>query len=206
MHLCEYQSSRSFIDLGLRSLWLNVCQHFQKTSPLKHLGQFQSNFICSILTIWGSEMCSNNHGHMINMASMPIYGKNLKTSSSPKPLGWLAWNLIFSVSWLSTTKFLQMVTLCWPSPIYVTVRFGPLEYWLGKRWDIAFFQNNGNLWYESRYYMKFSECLVTNQHSDFKIIWQKGSSSQTLSRLLKQSCSLKNLTTSIGTSLSYIPI
>ena len=64
----------------LRSLWLNVCQHFQKTSHLKHLDQFQSNFICSILTIWGSEICSNGHDHMINMASIPIDGKNLDTS------------------------------------------------------------------------------------------------------------------------------
>ena len=25
-------------------------------------------------------------GHMTNMAAMPIYGKNLKTSSSPEPI------------------------------------------------------------------------------------------------------------------------
>ena len=25
-------------------------------------------------------------GHMINMAAMPIYGKNLKKSSSPEPI------------------------------------------------------------------------------------------------------------------------
>ena len=29
---------------------------------------------------------TNEFGHMTNMAAMPIYGKNLKTSSSPEPI------------------------------------------------------------------------------------------------------------------------
>ena len=29
---------------------------------------------------------SNDVGHMTNMAAMPIYGKNLKQSSSPEPI------------------------------------------------------------------------------------------------------------------------
>ena len=29
----------------------------------------------------------NGHGHMTKMAAMPIYGKNLKRSSSPEPKG-----------------------------------------------------------------------------------------------------------------------
>ena len=35
--------------------------------------------------------------------------------------------------------------------------------------------------------------LVTSQKSDFKLIWQKWSISQTLPRLFKPSCTLKNL-------------
>ena len=34
----------------------------------------------------GKKSCSNGMGHMTNMAAMPIYGKNLKKSSSPEPL------------------------------------------------------------------------------------------------------------------------
>ena len=34
----------------------------------------------------GKKSCSNCLGHMTNMAAMPIYGKNLKKSSSPEPL------------------------------------------------------------------------------------------------------------------------
>ena len=34
----------------------------------------------------GKKNCSNGLGHMTKMAAMPIYGKNLKKSSSPEPL------------------------------------------------------------------------------------------------------------------------
>ena len=34
----------------------------------------------------GKKNCSNGLGHMTNMATMPIYGKNLQKSSSPEPL------------------------------------------------------------------------------------------------------------------------
>ena len=35
----------------------------------------------------GSKVCSNSPVHMTKMAAMPIYGKNLKKSSSPEPKG-----------------------------------------------------------------------------------------------------------------------
>ena len=34
----------------------------------------------------GKTICSNGLDHMTNMAAMPIYGKNLKKSSSPEPI------------------------------------------------------------------------------------------------------------------------
>ena len=34
----------------------------------------------------GKKNCSNGLGHMTNMAAMPIYGKNLKKSTSPEPI------------------------------------------------------------------------------------------------------------------------
>ena len=38
-------------------------------------------------TSWegGTKVCINGRGHMTKMAAMPIYGKNLKKSSSPEP-------------------------------------------------------------------------------------------------------------------------
>ena len=35
----------------------------------------------------GTKVCSAGPGHMTKMATMPIYGKNLKKSSSPEPKG-----------------------------------------------------------------------------------------------------------------------
>ena len=32
------------------------------------------------------KICINDLDHMTNMAAMPIYGKNLKQSSSPEPI------------------------------------------------------------------------------------------------------------------------
>ena len=37
--------------------------------------------------VGGTKVCSNGPGHMTKMAAMPIYGKNLKKSSSPEPKG-----------------------------------------------------------------------------------------------------------------------
>ena len=35
----------------------------------------------------GTKIYSNGPGHMTKVAAMPIYGKNLKKSSSPEPKG-----------------------------------------------------------------------------------------------------------------------
>ena len=66
-----------------------VCQHFQRASPMKLLGQFQLNFICSLLAKGGKKVYIFHPGHMTKMATMPTYGKNLKKSSSPEPIGQL---------------------------------------------------------------------------------------------------------------------
>ena len=34
----------------------------------------------------GTKVCSNGPGHMTKMADMPIYGKNMKNSSSLEPI------------------------------------------------------------------------------------------------------------------------
>ena len=58
----------------------------------------------------------NELGHMTNMAAMPIYGKNLKKSSSPELAGWPL-NLVCSIVNVSTTKIIQIMTQGWPWPI-----------------------------------------------------------------------------------------
>ena len=43
---------------------------------------------------WGKEGFLNSTGHVTKMAAMPIYGKNLKKSSSLEPKGWWPWILV----------------------------------------------------------------------------------------------------------------
>ena len=66
--------------------------------------------------IW-MKINTNELSHMTNMAAMPIYGKNLKKSTSPEPIcGW-PWNLVCSIVYVSTTKIIQIISLGWPWPI-----------------------------------------------------------------------------------------
>ena len=52
----------------------------------------------------------NELGHITSMASMPIYGKNLKKSSSTEPID-------LEIVYGSTTKIVQIMTLGWPWPV-----------------------------------------------------------------------------------------
>ena len=64
----------------------------------------------------GTKLCSNGPGHITKMATMSIDGKNLKKSSSEPKCRW-PWKLVCSIGCLSTTKFVQMMTLDWPWPV-----------------------------------------------------------------------------------------
>ena len=61
----------------------------------------------------GMKIYTNELGHMTNMAAMPIYGKNLKKSSSPEPIDPWPWNFVCSIVYASTTKVVQIMTLGW---------------------------------------------------------------------------------------------
>ena len=45
----------------------------------------------------GTKVCINSPGRMTKVAAMPIYGKNLKKSSSPEPAGRFPRNLVCSI-------------------------------------------------------------------------------------------------------------
>ena len=68
---------------------------------------------------------------MTNMATMPIYGKNLKKSSSPEPIDRWPWNLVCSIVYASTTKMFKL----WPwvelDPFYAKVKFDNIGFYMG---------------------------------------------------------------------------
>ena len=78
---------------------------------------------------------------MTNMAAMPIYGKNLKKSSSPEPVDPWHWNLVCSIMYGSTTKVVQIKSLVWPWPILHQGQFGHIGFCMGKSENYLFFGN-----------------------------------------------------------------
>ena len=74
---------------------------------------------------------------MTKMADMPIYGKNLKKSSS-EPKGRWPWNLVCNIGSSSTTKFVQMMTLGWPWPVLRQGQiWSPFVWEIGKTMDFS---------------------------------------------------------------------
>ena len=81
---------------------------------------------------------TNELGHMTNMATMPIYGKNLKKSNSPEAIDRWPWNLVCSIVYASTTKVANY-DLGWPWPI---LRQGQIWWHMllyGRKWNFFFF-------------------------------------------------------------------
>ena len=74
----KFWRSKPYGDLSqglhVRSI---VCQHFQRASSLKLLGQFYFNFICSLLAK-GKRKFIFCPGHMTKMATMPLQVRTLK--------------------------------------------------------------------------------------------------------------------------------
>ena len=81
---------------------------------------------------------TNELGHMTNMATMPIYGKNLKKSNSPEAIDRWPWNLVCSIVYASTTKVANYdLGWLWPILRQVQIRWHMLLY--GRKWKLFFF-------------------------------------------------------------------
>ena len=109
----------------------------------------------------GTKVYSNSPGHLTKMATMPIYGKNLKKSSSLELKGLWPWNLVCSIWCLSTTKFVQRMTLGWPWHILRQGQILLLMLLYGKKVNNGFFRNYCRLWFEtSNRWPKWQEVSV----------------------------------------------
>ena len=64
-----------------------VRRPFSLNISLETTRPIEAKFHMESLWDGGMKVCSNGPGHMTKMATMPIYGKNLKKSSSPEPNG-----------------------------------------------------------------------------------------------------------------------
>ena len=82
MKLSEYQRSRSFFDPPQRSLRFQSLNLFFAET----VGWFGTKVHVKAYGRMGMKIYTNDLGHMTNMTAMPIYGKNLKKSSTPEPI------------------------------------------------------------------------------------------------------------------------
>ena len=108
--------------------------------------------------------------------AMPIYDKNLKTSSSPEPMNRWPWNFVCSIVYASATKVVQIMTLSWPSPILRQCQIWSHRLLYGKKWFFLFFGNYCSL--RSQSWLKHSTKWVNEVEwvSKVKVIlwpWSK---------------------------------
>ena len=120
------------------------CPYMVKNLKKSFSGPIKAKFHMESWWDGGTKVYSNGHGHMTKMATMPIYDKNLKKSSSPEPKGQWPWKLICSIGYSSTSKFVRMMTLSWHWPIL----------WQGQIWSLML------LYAEKGKIMAFSETIV----------------------------------------------
>ena len=79
---------------------------------------------------------TNELGYMTNMATMPIYGINLKKSSSPEAIDRWPWKLVCGIVYASTTKVVQIMTMGWPWPILRQCQIWSHRLLYGKKWKL----------------------------------------------------------------------
>ena len=120
--------------------WLKVTQisklnfFFSKT-----VGRFGTKVRMKAWRRIGIKINTNVLGHMTKMAAIPIYGKNLKKSSSPEPIDRWPWNLVCSIVYVCTTKIVQIISLGWPWPILCQGQIWSHRLLYGKKWQLFIF-------------------------------------------------------------------
>ena len=107
MTIYDNPRSISFTDLFSRSLRFSLFQtHLPKQNRL-----LKPNFICSLHGMLGMKMCLNVQ------ASKLIYEKKkLNKSRSSEPKSRWPWNLVYSIGYSSTSKFVEQIILGWTWP------------------------------------------------------------------------------------------
>ena len=84
---------------------------------------------------------TNELGHMTNMAAMPIYGKNLKKSSSPELIDRYLETLYVALSMQVLPRSFKLLPWVDFDTFYAKVKFGDIGFCMGKSENYLFFGN-----------------------------------------------------------------
>ena len=101
--IIKFQRSRLTFDLSAMVAHNGVFS--ETTWPI------EIKFHMTIPYDWLAKTYTNCYGHMTNMATMPIYGKNSLNLSSLEPKGHRLWDLVCSIGDVGPTWFAQMMNL-----------------------------------------------------------------------------------------------
>ena len=114
MTIYDNRWSRSFIDLCPRSLRFNI---FKLLFLKKSLGCLKPNFIWSLHGMLGWKYVQMFRVTCPKWCPGPYMIKTFKNHlRNQEALNRWPWNLVYSIGYLGTTKFVQMMTLGWPWP------------------------------------------------------------------------------------------
>ena len=184
------------------AIWNQSSLRFQSSNLFfsKTVGQFGTKVHMKAWRRIDMKINTNELGHMTKMATMPIYGKNLKKSSSPEPIDQWPWNLVCSIVYVSTTKIVQIISLGWPWPILRQGQIWSHRLLYGKKWKLFIFSSPEHKVLKVSYCdhpvsgvsrpscvvnNSFKAHLLLNYWTNFKIISQKCSPEAPLPKLLK---------------------
>ena len=118
---------------------------------------------------------------MTNMATMAIYGKNLK-KSSPEPVDRWPWNLVCSIVYASTTKVVQIMTLDWPWPILHQGQIWLHRLLYGRKWFL-FLETIAALGLKVAWSIQLNELMKLNEYQRSTSFFELGQRSFQISKL-----------------------
>ena len=155
MKICEYWSTRSYLDLGPRlCTYKNSNWIFSETTVPIWTKFCMKAFRYKEMKIWWHDA-----GHMTKMATKPIYGKTWprwpphlymvitgQKSSSPEPTGWFPRNRYVAFG----TPAHHSLFKWWPwsdfDLFYGKVKFGNLGFSMGKKWHHHLVEYIADIW------------------------------------------------------------
>ena len=117
---------------------------------------------------------TNELGHMTNMAAMPIYGKNLKKSSSLEPIDRWPWNLVCSIVYAGATKIVQSMTLGWPWPILSQGQILSHRLLYGKKWKLLFLEAIAALGLKVDWSIQLNELMKLSEYQRSRSFFDPG--------------------------------
>ena len=122
----------------------------------------------------GKKNYTNELGHLTNMATVPIYGKNLKKSSPPEAIDRWSWNLVCCIVYVNTTKVVQIMTWVDLDLFYVKVKFGYIGFRMGESENYLFLETIAALGLKVAWWIQLNKLMKLNEYQRSRSFFDLG--------------------------------